>query len=103
MNYYDEFYRLIDSYFITMKKEHQFIYDELLKHLTLDCNELVEKNYNTTKSKVSKKEYSLLLFRALFYNHIKSREWFDKIYNPEKCTEVIKRVRKNKLNQIYGS
>ena len=100
--YKKEFYRLVDSY-ITIKKEYQFIFDEFLEHLILDCEELVEKNYNPHKNRDSndtKIEYTLLIFRGLFYNHIKSREWFDKIYNPEKCTEVIKRVRKNKLDII---
>lgn len=101
--YKNEFYRLIDNYYIKIKKEHQFIYNELLDHLILDCEELIEKNYNPHKSRDTKIEYTLLMFRGLFYNHIKSTEWFNKIYNPDECPEVIKRVRKNKLNQIYGS
>lgn len=100
-NYYKElFNNLLLSYYITI--EHQFIYDELLNHLILDCENYIEKNYNPIKNR-DIKEYSKLIFKTKLYNHIKSREWFDKIYNPDKCPEVIKRVRKNKLNQIYGS
>jgi len=101
-NYYKAlFSNLILSYNITIKKEHQFIYNEFLNHLISDSENLVKKNYQSEKNG-DKNDYCRVVFHNQFYTHIKSSEWFNKIYNPDECPEVIKRVRKNKLNQLYG-
>ena len=96
-NYYKKLFdNLLLSYYITINQEHKFVYDDFLKHLILDCENIDKKN-NHTKNDLS------AIFRAQFYNHIKSREWFDKIYNADKCPEVIKKVRKNKLDIIKNA
>jgi len=89
---------LINSYAISIKKEYQFVYDDFFYHILLDCIDYVKKNY-----KIKDNTNKMIAFKAKFHQHISSREWWNKIYKTEECPEVIKRVRKNKLNQIYGN
>jgi len=93
--YKNLFYDLIDSYAISIKKEYQFVYDDLLEHLILDCIEYVKKNHD-----ILNRNNKIIAFKAKFHQHISSREWYDKIYKTEECPEVIRQLREKKLNNI---
>ncbi len=95
---YNSYYKyILTAYNVKVKSEYQFIYDEFLDHLISDCTKINKKEkFETTQA----------TFRGQFYQHFKSREWYDKIMNPEKCPETIKRLRKYKLEKIninYGN
>ena len=92
-------------YRITKKDEYQFIYDEFLEHLKLDCTKLVEKHFDPTK-KGKLHLYKIEVFKKLFMEHLDVPAWYDKIMAPDKCQETIKRLRKYKLEKInknYGN
>ena len=96
--YIKDYYNLIKSYEISINPQYQFIYDEFMTHLIIDTI----KKYKKKSSKQSK----LVGFRGCFYRHLKSKEWYEKIKNPDKCQETIKRLRKYKLEKIninYGN
>ena len=96
---YNSYYKyILTSYNVKVKSEYQFIYDEFLDHLILDSTKINTKENFEDKWQVT--------FRGQFYQHFKSREWHDKIMNPDKCQETIKRLRKYKLEKIninYGN
>lgn len=93
---YNSYYKyILKSYQVKVKPEYQFIYNEFLDHLISHCNkkEDFEDKWQVT-------------FRGQFYQHFKSSEWYYKIMTPEKCPEVIRRLRINKLEKIkenYGN
>lgn len=88
---YNSYYKyILISYNVKVKPEYQFIYDEFLNHLILDCKKIKE-NFNQA------------IFRGQFYQHFKSRDWYDKLMTPEKCPETIKRLRNYKLEKINGN
>lgn len=106
--YTECYYYLIKAYNIAINHQYKFVYDEFLEHLISDCNVDVDKNYNNKKNKKSgdKRKYQQIVFRSKFYQHFSSKEWYHKIIAPEKCPEIIRRLRINKLKKIkenYGN
>ena len=102
--------RLFSLFGIYKQDEYQFIYDEFLEHLILDCTKLVEKNFDPTK-KSKPHLYKMEAFKKIFMDHLTKERatdnaWYDKIMRPDKCPEIIKRLRKYKLEKIninYGN
>jgi len=84
---------LLKSYNIDVKKEYQFIYDEFLEHLISDTIKFI-KDYKPNNIK------NYIIFKNQFYMHIKSKDWYYKIITPEKCPEIIRKNRNNKLEKI---
>lgn len=91
--------RLFSLFGISKKDEYQFIYDEFLEHLKLDCTKLVEKHFDPTK-KGKLHLYKIEVFKKLFMEHLDVPAWHDKIMRPHKCPETIRRLRNYKLEKI---
>lgn len=93
------FYDLLDSYNININNDYKFIYDEFFDHLISDVNNSTIKNYreNTYTTLI---EYKKTILRNFLYKHLISKEWFDKIKQPESVISLRRIVRKNKLGKI---
>ena len=87
------YYAIFD---VTINKDYQFVYDEFLKHLILDTENIVEKYPN------KKITYKMNVFKNIFQQHINSNAWRDKLKHPEKFPEFKRKIRTNKLNKIQN-
>jgi hypothetical protein len=97
--YTSVYYNIFKIYGIYRKSEYQFIYDEFLEHLISDCIKFVEKNFNSER-KGKLYLYKIEVFKKMFSNHINISSWSKKLMTPEKCPEIIRKFRINKLEKI---
>jgi len=82
---------------IKINTDYEFVFYDFLEHLTTDTDNFILKNLN---SNINLNNHKRDIFSSIFYNHIYSNEWVTKLFNPERCAELIKIVRNKKLNKI---
>lgn len=98
--FYEElYYNVLNKYGIYIKNEYKFVYDEFLEHLISDTISYVKKNYKSNLNN-NPVPYKINVFKRIFSTHLSSNVWYTKIYYPEQCPEIIKKVRNNKLEKI---
>jgi len=95
----DLYYKLLDSYMITVHEEYKFIHEFFLKHLISDTKKQTNKFYNPNRPP-ERNEYDAVVFRGCLYRHLSNGKWHEKLENPNKFIELKRVIRKEKIKKL---
>lgn len=97
LQYCNLFWRIYNNISEEQKRQYSFFYDDVIEHLIKDTEKIANKNLVNKENST----YRLEVFKRTLYTHMSAEKNFnDKIRNPEKYKEILRKFRKEKIQKI---